>query len=101
MSSQVERAWALTRRLPFGGRLFAALVAFRAPYFRTIRPRFVDQHIVQVKVVVDHLPAQAIELRQNIRGEVRDDAFEQRDRLLRRVARLLAPRRGDDRVVVQ
>jgi hypothetical protein len=42
MSSQVERAWALARRLPFGGRLFAALVALRAPYFRTIRPRFVE-----------------------------------------------------------
>lgn len=42
MSSQVERAWSVSRRLPLGGRLFAALVAFRAPYFRTIRPRFVE-----------------------------------------------------------
>jgi acyl-coenzyme A thioesterase PaaI-like protein len=34
--------WNRSRRLPLGERLFSRAFAFKAPYFASIRPRFVD-----------------------------------------------------------
>jgi len=40
--SQVLRLWKKTSALPQGKRIFSILFAQKAPYFATIRPRFVD-----------------------------------------------------------
>src|SRR4051794_19882257 len=38
--SQVLRVWNKTRTLPMGSRIYSVLFAQKAPYFATIRPRF-------------------------------------------------------------
>ena len=40
--SQVLTLWKKTSALPQGSRIFSVLFAQKAPYFATIRPRFVD-----------------------------------------------------------
>ncbi|GAA2146693.1 hotdog fold domain-containing protein [Nocardioides koreensis] len=40
--SQVLTLWKKTSALPQGARIFSVLFAQKAPYFATIRPRFVD-----------------------------------------------------------
>lgn len=42
MTTRTIDIWRRLAALPGGKRLFSALVAWKAPYFRTIRPRFVE-----------------------------------------------------------
>ena len=39
--SQVLTLWNTTRKLPMGSRIYSVLFAQKAPYFASIRPRFV------------------------------------------------------------
>ena len=40
--ARVLTLWKTTSRLPFGQRVFSAAFGWRAPYFRSIRPRFTE-----------------------------------------------------------
>jgi hypothetical protein len=54
--------WKRFDRFPFGKRLFSRLVCFRAPYFGSIRPRFVELrpgcckiHMTKRRAVLNHI----------------------------------------------
>ena len=50
--SQVLTLWKKTSALPQGSRIFSVLFAQKAPYFATIRPRFVDIRPNRAELVI-------------------------------------------------
>ena len=50
--SQVETLWNKTNRLPLGDRIFSLLFARQAPYFASIRPRFVSIEPNRVELLI-------------------------------------------------
>jgi acyl-coenzyme A thioesterase PaaI-like protein len=44
--------WNRSRRLPLGARLFSRAFTFKAPYFASIRPRFVDIRLDYAELVI-------------------------------------------------
>jgi acyl-coenzyme A thioesterase PaaI-like protein len=52
--SQVTELWRRTSSLPGGGWLFGRLLALKAPYFGSIRPRFVDIRPNRAEVLIPH-----------------------------------------------
>ncbi len=50
--SQVQTLWSKTSSLPMGSRIFSFLFAQRAPYFGSIRPRFLTIEPNHVEVLI-------------------------------------------------
>src|SRR6478609_10062112 len=50
--SQVQTMWNKTSRLPLGDRVFSLLFAQKAPYFASIRPRFLTLEPNHVELVI-------------------------------------------------
>lgn len=50
--SQVQTMWNKTSRLPLGERVFSALFAQKAPYFASIRPRFLTIEPNHVELLI-------------------------------------------------
>lgn len=50
--SQVQTMWSKAQRLPLGDRVFSVLFAQKAPYFASIRPRFltIEPHRVELLI---------------------------------------------------
>lgn len=50
--SQVQTMWTKTQRLPLGDRVFSTLFAQKAPYFASIRPRFLTVEPNHVELLI-------------------------------------------------
>ena len=50
--SQVQTLWSATQRIPLGGRVFSFLFAQKAPYFASIRPRFLAIEPNRVELLI-------------------------------------------------